>query len=102
MNSLLIATAIPFLYHIVFFHARLVLPLLKLKGTLSFKMLIAVYQTILHHILEDRQTNTMAESVSELYLLSDCRLSAKLVPTFVDRRVSCKCSGSPSAVISVF
>jgi hypothetical protein len=43
------------------------------------------------------------ESTSELHRLSDRRLSAKLVPTFTDRGVSCsQRSGSPVAVISGF
>jgi hypothetical protein len=42
-------------------------------------------------------------SASELYRLSDCRLSAKLVPTFADRGMSHgQCGGSLTAVISVF
>jgi hypothetical protein len=42
-------------------------------------------------------------SASELYRPSDRCLSAKLVPTFADRRVSHgQCGGSPTAVISVF
>jgi hypothetical protein len=40
------------------------------------------------------------ESASELYRLSDRRLSAKLVPTFVDREVlRSRRGGSPKAVI---
>jgi hypothetical protein len=42
------------------------------------------------------------ESVSELYLPSDSRLSAKLLPAFADRRVSLSQSGgSPTALFSV-
>jgi hypothetical protein len=42
-------------------------------------------------------------SASKLYPPGDRRLSAKLVPTFADRRVSHgECGGSPTAVISVF
>jgi hypothetical protein len=43
------------------------------------------------------------ESVSELYRPSELRLSAKLVQTFADRRVSrSQRGGSSTAVISVF
>jgi hypothetical protein len=42
------------------------------------------------------------ESASELYQPTDCRLSAKLVPTFAERRVSrSHRGGSSTAVISV-
>jgi hypothetical protein len=45
----------------------------------------------------------LPESASELYRPSDRRLSAKLVPTFADRRVlHSQRGGSPTAVISVF
>jgi hypothetical protein len=41
--------------------------------------------------------------MSKLYWQSNRCLSAKLVPTFVDRRVSCsQHGGSPMVVISVF
>jgi hypothetical protein len=43
------------------------------------------------------------ESASELYRVSDSRLSAKLVPTFADKGVSrSQRGGFPTAVISVF
>jgi hypothetical protein len=43
------------------------------------------------------------ESASEIYRPSDLRLSAKLVPTFDDTRVSrSQRGGSPTAVISIF
>jgi hypothetical protein len=43
------------------------------------------------------------ESVSELYRLSDCRLSEKLVSTFADGGVSRSQHGrSPTAIILVF
>jgi hypothetical protein len=42
------------------------------------------------------------ETASELYRPSDHRLSAKLVPTSADRRLSrSQRSGSPTAVISI-
>jgi hypothetical protein len=53
-------------------------------------------------ILQTKQT-PWPESASELYRLSDCRLSAKLVPTFVDRGVSrSQRGGTHTAVITVF
>jgi hypothetical protein len=43
------------------------------------------------------------ESTGELYRPSGRRLSAKLVPAFAERVVSCnQCSGAPTAVISIF
>jgi hypothetical protein len=43
------------------------------------------------------------QSASELYRPSDHRLSAKLVPTFADRKVSrSQRGGFPAGVISVF
>jgi hypothetical protein len=53
----------------------------------------------------DKQTkqSPWPESTSELYQPSDRRLSAKLVPAFLDRRVSRSQRGrSPTVVISVF
>jgi hypothetical protein len=47
--------------------------------------------------------NLWPESSSELYLPSDRRFSAKLMPTFTDRAVSrSQRGGSLTAVISVF
>jgi hypothetical protein len=55
---------------------------------------------------DDDNTNYLTPwlySASELYRLSDRRLSAKLVPTFADRGLSHgQRGGSPTAVISVF
>jgi hypothetical protein len=43
------------------------------------------------------------ESASELYRPNDPRMSATLVPTFADRRMSHgQCGGFSTAVISVF
>jgi hypothetical protein len=58
-----------------------------------------------HHLFPRVALGNMLcyKSASELYRLSDRRLSVKLVPTFADRWVSHgQCCGSPTAVISIF
>jgi hypothetical protein len=54
-------------------------------------------------LVEPVKKNMWPESASEIYRPSDRRLSAKLVPIFVDRGVSRgQRSGSPTAVFSSF
>jgi hypothetical protein len=51
----------------------------------------------------DYKRNPLPEFTSELYRPSDHNFSAKLMPTFADRRVSrSRRDGSPTAVISIF
>jgi hypothetical protein len=67
---------------------------------------ITKYNRAFRHcnIYKTKETQTpWPEPASELYRLIDRCLSAKLVPTFADRRVSrSQRGGSPTAVISVF
>jgi hypothetical protein len=72
----------------------------KYKYNKHLKQLLR--KTVLLITLINKQT-PWPESVSELYRPSDSRLTAKLVPTFVDREVS-RGQGcvSPTAVSSVF
>jgi hypothetical protein len=45
----------------------------------------SIRESLSSHILKKKKTPPWPESVSELYLLSDSSLSAKLMPTFADR-----------------
>jgi hypothetical protein len=57
----------------------------------------------LYYLLTYNETNPWPESANELYRPSDHRLSAKLLPTFGDRRVpSSQLGVSPTTVISAF
>jgi hypothetical protein len=65
------------------------------------KLPLATSNTRCNQIYKQTNKQTLwPESARELYRPSDSCLSAKLVPTFVDREVSrCQRGGSPTAVI---
>jgi hypothetical protein len=73
---------------------------MRLLGPEIYALLLRLY--FCSHVILQKKT-PWPDSSSELYRLSDHRLSAKLVPTFADRGVSrSQRGGSPTAIISVF
>jgi hypothetical protein len=67
------------------------------------KLVVASIQHAISLFQLTNQPTPWPSSASELYQLSDRRLSAKLVLTFEDREVSHgQCGGSPTNVISIF